>query len=80
MQSESSEASQKPLPDLFGLADSLARNQLHKLIVSLLRIPSLDIDRSSDAPGATLLTRILCGATSCAMHFIISMTPPLDAA
>ena len=32
------------------------------------------------APGAMLLTRIRCGATSCAMLFIINSTPPLEAA
>ena len=32
------------------------------------------------APGEMLFTRIFSGATSCARLFIISMTPPLDAA
>jgi hypothetical protein len=32
------------------------------------------------APGQMLLTRMRYGATSCARLFIISMTPPLEAA
>jgi hypothetical protein len=32
------------------------------------------------APGLTLFTRIRCGATSWAIDFIISITPPLEAA
>jgi len=35
---------------------------------------------NSIAPGAMLFTRIRCGATSWARLFIISITPPLDAA
>ncbi len=32
------------------------------------------------APGQMLFTRMRYGATSCAMLFIISITPPFDAA